>query len=203
MKNIFYLTTAFIISFCYSSHAQFAARAGMNLNTATIDGDFEDSNEDVDAINLLSFEVGIEYQIEINDQISFHPSAVLAQSGFLLEDDLSDEEYDLVLTGVKLYLPIAYAINDQFYGEAGISFLKHFSQGGDIDDDDDADELYLVDDDIAGSNYFLLIGAGYQINDQISLKASYSLGLGEFYSENDFEGVKQNILNISGVYSFN
>lgn len=134
MKKTFFLLLLFCASFSFSQN-KFGVFSGLNYNFLT-QGNYEDLLSE----NSISFHVGILYQIDINERISFRPKLMFSQQGDR-KKTTENSIFNLTNLDYKLnYLnvPLDFKIGNKFYLLTGpqigylISTKKMSTDYGDV-----------------------------------------------------------------------
>ena len=188
MKKL--LVTVFVLSVCYTINAQndkqqneklrFGVKAGLNFANTTGNGlDFFFSSDESPE-NRLGLTLGGLVEYRVSEKFSVQSELTYSQQGF--REDYSDEDYveTYVLNYLNIPLLAKYYISDEFNLEVGpqIGFLlaakyKENDEGEKYEED--AKEFFK------SSDFGLLFGLGYQLENGIGFNARYNLGLTDIF----------------------
>lgn len=174
---------------------QLGVRAGLNMST--LNGDMPAG---VDTKSLTGFHVGLFTEIPVAPRFSIQPEVIYSEQGTTFESSISgvNAEADIKTQYVNVPILAKVYVAEGFNIQAGpqIGFLTgaEFQSSG-IDDID-------IKDDMKGTDFGLLLGAGYKLPMGLTIDARYNLGLSNTLDDNSetFEdlGTDQNWRN--GVF---
>ena len=174
---------------------QLGVRAGLNMST--LNGDMPAG---VDTKSLTGFHVGLFTEIPVAPRFSIQPEVIYSEQGTTLESSISgiNAEADIKTQYVNVPILAKVYVAEGFNIQAGpqIGFLTGAElQASGIDDID-------IKDDMKGTDFGLLLGAGYKLPMGLTIDARYNLGLSNTLDDNSeaFEdlGTDQNWRN--GVF---
>ncbi len=174
---------------------QLGVRAGLNMST--LNGDMPAG---VDTKSLTGFHVGLFTEIPVAPRFSIQPEVIYSEQGTTFESSISgvNAEADIKTQYVNVPILAKVYVAEGFNIQAGpqIGFLTGAElQSSGIDDID-------IKDDMKGTDFGLLLGAGYKLPMGLTIDARYNLGLSNTLDDNSetFEdlGTDQNWRN--GVF---
>lgn len=156
---------------------QVGARAGYNLSSLR-----GDAAEDVDTKSLSGYHAGLFVEVPISERFSIQPEVIYSTQGAKWE--VNDDNFTKLKTQY-LSVPILakFYVAEGFNLQAGpqISFMTGAKSEGEIlgvafDNDD-------VKDGLKGTDFGLLLGAGYKISEGVTVDARYGLGFSDVFDK--------------------
>ncbi|MBC7884267.1 MAG: PorT family protein [Saprospiraceae bacterium] len=209
MKNL--INSFFVIifiSFSFHLTAQFGVRAGVNLTNLSVDPEAEPFSYGT----KLGFGVGVFYKLRAGENLTIQPELNFMQHGSKAEIDNLGEITEVDISFNYLQVPVLFK-----YGFGNMEATNFFVQAGPyvgmgignvvtdacLNGDCQEDEVSYGDGDDEPKNpdYGVQLGAGVNINANISADARYILGLANF-SNVEGQSAKHTGINISVGYSF-
>lgn len=150
---------------------QLGVRAGYNLSN--FNGDMA---EDVDTKSLSGFHVGLYTEFPISSRFSIQPEVIYSTQGATFEAFGSEADLRTQYLNVPVLAKVYVA--DGFNLQAGpqIGFLtgaEWQADGGDVD----------YKDYMKGTDFGLLLGAGYKTPMGLTIDARYNMGLSNTFDE--------------------
>ncbi|MBC7884294.1 MAG: PorT family protein [Saprospiraceae bacterium] len=196
------------ISFSFLLNAQLGVRAGVNLANLSIDPE----DENFSYGTKLGFGVGVFYKLKAGDNLTIQPELNFMQQGAKAEFDFLGETAKSTISFNYLQVPVffKYGFGDMdatnFFVQAGpyvgMGIGKVVSEsciGGDCEEDEA--EYGDGEDGPKNPDYGVQLGAGVNINSNISVDARYILGLANL-NAGDEGSIKHTGINVSIGYSF-
>lgn len=159
---------------------QLGVRAGYNMSN--LNGDMAD---EFDSKSLSGFHIGLFTEFPLAPRFSIQPEVIYSTQGAKFESAFGDADLRTQYLNVPVLAKVYLA--DGFNIQAGpqIGFLT--GAEWQIDGADDID----VSDDLKGTDFGLLFGAGYKLAQGVTIDARYNLGLSNIYD--DEQGAFDNI----------
>lgn len=196
-------------AFFAPANAQIGFRIGANLANASISDDDEGTFKMKPGISA-----GVFYQIQ-SGSLTIQPEINFAQQGTKFEVDFlgSSVESKITMNYIQVPILVKYGFGDMeklnFFVQAGpyvglgIGNAKSETcvDGGDCETDDI--EYGSDDEQIKNPDFGAQLGAGVNINKNISIDVRYVLGLANLVNDSvDSESWKNNAINIGVGYKF-
>jgi hypothetical protein len=209
MKTVFNILPAvFFLCVSLNLSGQFGVRAGVNLANLAVDPEEEEFKTNT----KIGIGIGVFYKVAVSDNFTVQPELNFMQHG---------TKFDLELLGVKAesslsfnYLQVPILAK---YGFGNMEGTNFYVQGGPylglgigkvtskvcIDGECETDEQEYGDGEEGPKNpdFGLQLGAGVNINSNISLDVRYILGL-QNLNAGDEGTIKHTGINISVGYAF-
>lgn len=187
MKKVVFSLLA-ITAFGLTTNAQqvvkFGPKAGANLAT------FNNGSNDIEM--KVSFHVGAFAEISLMDQFALQPELLYSAQG--AKSGNNKWNYDFI----NIPIMAKYYVIDDLAVEAGpyVGFLMNAKiKGNDGVSMDVKDGLNTVD-------FGLGFGVSYNFNDGLFAGARYNFGLTDLAKNNEYEAVKNSVIQISVGYRF-
>ena len=193
----FFLTAAavFAFSFANAQDVKFGAKAGLNISSIT-----GDDTEDLSS--KIGFQVGGFAEIKISDKFAIQPELLYSAQGAKAEYTYEDYDVDtetffdvtekstIKLAYLNIPVMAKYYVTEGFSLEAGpqIGFLMSAKE-----DSEDRKEF------LNSTDFGFNVGAGYNLNEQMSLGLRYNIGLSDIEKDLDLgaSGSKNSSLQLS------
>ncbi len=209
MKSFVNVFVAIImVCFTLQLSAQVGVRAGINLANMSISPE----DDELKPGSKLGFGVGVFYKIKAGDALTIQPELNFMQQGTKFDVDVLGVSANSTLSFNYLQVPVMvkYGFGNMeatnFYVQAGpyvgIGIGKVKSETC-VGDDCETEEQEYGDGEDGPKNpdFGVQLGAGVNINSNISVDARYILGL-QNLSSGDDTTVKHTGINISVGYAF-
>ena len=207
MKQFFRILP-FVFSLCATvafAQVNFGVKAGLNLATMNLKGEFADEIKDLKK-SLLTFQVGGVLEFNLTDNIALQPGLMLVGKGLKLE------EGDAKATTNPIYLQVPVLVlykQQMFYIGAGpyVGFGLFGKAKEEFAGEKESNDLNFgngEDDDFAPLDFGLLLEGGVILN-QIRIGAGYGLGLSNVYpsdARGDDDSAKHGIISLNVAYMF-
>ena len=204
MKKLILGAAALVILGTATVQAQdevsFGAKGGVNLSTIGGD-DFEDPK------SRTSFYLGAFVEIPITERFSVQPEVLYSGQGYDIQsnDDADDVEFQLDYINVPVMAKIY--IVEGLYAEAGPQIGFNVKSEIDRDPDDfDSGDFDLNDDAFNTVDFGVGLGAGYKLNNGLSLNARYTLGLSDVFNSDELGGfdidARNRVFAIGAAFAF-
>lgn len=143
-------------------------KGGLNIASASL------KNSSVDLSSMLGFHIGGFARTSITDQVAIQPELLFSLQGW------ESETFNVTRSLSYLTIPVAvkYYLVEQFNLHAGpqLGFLIY------------AKDDY--EDSLTSTDFSMLFGAEYQINDQFGAGIRYNLGLNNILDNSETSDVK-------------
>jgi opacity protein-like surface antigen len=203
MKKIFTILTVVALTTTVS-FAQTEYGATLGLNMASISGD-----DFVDNDMRLGLRLGLSFSRELSDIVTLNSGLVYSVKGASYEAvkfnidasgnllSLEDVDADYSLNYLEIPVNFGFAVSDQFSLMAG--FYSAFLVG--VSNTVDGEDMDADTDGWATIDFGIGLGAEFSVNDAISIKAGYQMGLSALDENGDADAKNSNIL-IGMTYSF-
>ena len=193
----------------------FGVKAGLNLSNMTLKtaGEKEDDIKFKPGLNIGAFG-----DFELNDMLAVEAGLNVETKGFMMKDDeefmgkkmkskaTTNLVYVTVPVDVKLTFGSFYVLAGPYVGVAAKGKAKSKMEfDGETEKHDE--NLDFGNDkeksDLKRLDFGLGIGAGYEINDNLGVRAGYDLGLSNLAPNGDKDNsIKNGSINISATYKF-
>ena len=161
---------------------QLGVRAGLNM--ANLNGDIPAG---IKTKSLTGFHVGLFTEFPVAPKFSVQPEVIYSEQGAKLESSIEgiNTSADMKLQYINVPILAKYYIADGFNLQAGpqIGFLTGAKIKGDGDEID-------IKDDLKGTDFGLLLGAGYKMPMGLTIDARYNLGFSNIYDDNELDDIK-------------
>ena len=179
MKKIILTAAAvFAFSFANAQDVKFGAKAGLNISSITGDDTEELSSK-------IGFQVGGFAEIKISDKFAIQPELLYSAQGAKFDGG------NLNLNYINIPVMAKYYVADAFSLEAGPQLGFLMSAKADGKD---------VKDGFNSTDFGLNLGAGYDLNEKMSLGLRYNIGLSDI--EKDLMAGESGSTNSSLQLSF-
>ncbi|CAN1516369.1 Outer membrane protein beta-barrel domain containing protein [Flavobacteriaceae bacterium] len=176
MKKIILTAAAvFAFSFANAQDTKYGVKGGLSMSSTSEEG----------ASSLLAFHLGGFAEFKISDKFAVQPELLYSAQGAKFTGG------NLNLNYINIPVMAKYYVADAFSIEAGpqIGFLMSAKADGTD-----------VKDGYNSTDFALNLGAGYNLNETMSLGLRYNMGLSN--AVKDFEGVSTDSKNSSIQLSF-
>jgi opacity protein-like surface antigen len=209
MKTVFNILSLFLFfTFSIGLSGQVGIRAGINIANLAVDPE----NEEFPTGSKLGLGIGVFYKLSLSDNFSVQPELNFMQHGSKFELDLLGVKATTTLNFNYLQIPVLakYGFGNMdatnFYVQAGPYLgigIGNVNTKTCIDGECETDEGDYGDGEDGPKNpdFGLQLGAGVNINSNISVDARYILGMQNLIS-GDEGSLKHTGINISVGYSF-
>lgn len=202
----FFVATGFV-AFLTTANAQIGVRIGANLANASVS-----DSEDATFKMRPGFSAGVFYQIK-SGSLTIQPEINFAQQGTKFELDILGTKAETNFTMNYIQIPILVK-----YGFGDMEKLNFFVQAGPYlgmgigkakgetcvgsDCETDETEYGSGEDQIKNPDFGAQLGAGVNINKNISVDVRYVLGLNNLVNGEEDSSWKNNAINIGVGYKF-
>lgn len=151
---------------------QIGVRAGYNLSN--LNGDMA---EDMDTKSLSGYHIGLFTEFPVAPRFSIQPEVIYSTQGAKFE--AFGQDADLRTQYLNVPVLAKFYVADGFNLQAGpqIGFLTGAEWQADGIDDVD------VSDNLKGTDFGLLLGAGYKVAQGVTIDARYNMGLSNTFDE--------------------
>ncbi len=189
LKTFFAVVFAVLAVNAVAQDLKFGAKGGLNFSNF--------GGDEADHKMKVGFHIGGFAQYGINDALSLQPELLLSFEG-AKDDGGDDNPTSLTYINIPVMVNYKIAAVQGLYVEVGpqLGFLLGAKYDGE-------DEIMgdKVKDYFKSTNFSLGLGAGYAINDNISVGLRYSLGLTSIADDSDAD-IKQNNFQLGLAYKF-
>ena len=192
----------------------FGVKAGLNLSNMTLKtaGEKEDDIKFKPGLNIGAFG-----DFELNDMLAVEAGLNVETKGLLMKEEeeflgnkmkskaTTNLIYVTVPVDVKLTFGSFYVLAGPYVGVAATGKVKNKveSNGDTHKETHDMNLGSGDDDDLKRLDFGLGFGAGYEINDNLGVRAGYDLGLSNLTPKGDKDNsIKNGSINISATYKF-
>ncbi|MFP4090168.1 MAG: outer membrane beta-barrel protein [Cyclobacteriaceae bacterium] len=211
----------FIVSvyFLHGTSAQdlkLGVRGGLQMSNQRIEAEiFDILNYDFDTQALIGWQLGVEAEIPLNQDLSVQAALLLTRQGFYFEDRNALLDIEIRSKPLYLTLPLPLVYRTQAAGIqvfAGLGPYLSLGVGGSTDSEGDLAGLDFAEDgaikwgnDRANDNYRALdwgsvLTAGVK-RENLQFALSYYIGLANIYPEPDKDHIIRNrMLSLSTTY---
>ncbi|MCZ2102642.1 MAG: PorT family protein [Chitinophagales bacterium] len=217
MKNLLKLFVVILaISATSTLQAQEIGIKG-GVNFANILAKDNDETYSDDFKSLLGFHAGVTVDFPFTDMLAFQTGALLSQKGYKFEESeggfFIKNKTTINYVDIPLHLKASFGVGGlNIYalagpyvgiGLSGKSKYEYNFGGQTEKEEEDISFGSGDDDDIKRLDYGLSVGAGVEINNQVSLGATYNLGLANLsnYTDNGSK-INNRVFQISVGYKF-
>jgi len=179
----------------------FGVRAGLNLASVSLD---QDLPEGIDIGNTMGLQIGVDYEMAFSDALYFNPAVMFSTKGFKYTGEFFGEKFESTssLKYIEIPLDFVYKMGAEGmqFGVFGGPYLGYF-MGGTVSIEDESEDI--DSDEVNSIDFGLNFGLGMYLNN-ISLRASYGLGLSKINSDDtDGEGsIKHKVISLTAGYRF-
>ncbi len=185
MKNFFLLL---LLAFSVSLSAQhFGIRAGINIANQSF------NNDEIDVGNIVGYQLGLNYELMINENIAIRPGLLYATKGSSQKfpDLTAESRFHYIEVPVDFVYDLG--VIDIFVGPyVGYAFKAVQDVNEEIIDID------FEEDNVKQLDLGINFGANIDINDHLYIGAYYSLGVSDISDNNDDSlGSEESIKNRS------
>lgn len=209
-----------VVAISNTTFAQtFGVKVGLNMATLSAKDSLENYGELFDM--KPGFHVGVTAEFQINEMLSFEPNVLLSTKGykFKIEEEFlgevfkSESTVNLVYIDIPLPIKVKFGEETKFYGAAGpyigMGFGGKTTEKYTVGSETETDEYDIEwgsdaeKHDFKSLDFGLTIGAGVELASNITIGASYNLGLSNIssYTEGETQA-KNRVLQVSLGYRF-
>jgi len=198
-----------------SSKLKFGVKAGVNLANASGNGINFLFGRDESSENRLGLTIGGLVEYQLSEKISLQGELAYAQQGF--KKNYSDDDYKETFALNYLNVPVMakYYIADELSFEVGSQF--GFLLAAKYNENDDGDKYEEdVKEFFKSTDFGIIFGLGYQLENGLGLNLRYNLGLSNIFdfsrrisenvarkaTENNNYELKNRVFNLSVLYTF-